>query len=237
MKLTTIFFDLDGTLLPMDQDAFTADYFKRLAMKLAPLGYESKSLFDALWKGVAAMVKNDGSCLNFEAFWNCFAGILGEHVRADEPTFAEFYRTDFQNVQHSCGYNPAANECVQKLKAMGYRLVLATNPLFPATATESRIRWAGLNKDDFELYTTYENSCHCKPNPDYYRDILARIGCDPAECLMVGNDAHEDMIAETLGMRVFLLTDCLLNRKEADISRYPQGSFGELMAYIETQRV
>ncbi|MBP3409613.1 MAG: HAD family hydrolase, partial [Clostridia bacterium] len=135
------------------------------------------------------------------------------------------------------GYNPAANECVQKLKAMGYRLVLATNPLFPATATESRIRWAGLNKDDFELYTTYENSCHCKPNPDYYRDILVKIGCDPAECLMVGNDAHEDMIAETLGMRVFLLTDCLLNRKEADISRYPQGSFGELMAYIEAQRV
>lgn len=50
---------------------------------------------------------------------------------------------------------------------------------------------------------------------------------------MVGNDAHEDMIAETLGMRVFLLTDCLLNRKEADISRYPQGGFNELMAYIE----
>ena len=38
--LSTVFFDLDGTLLPMDQDAFTKDYFKRLAGKLAPLGYE-----------------------------------------------------------------------------------------------------------------------------------------------------------------------------------------------------
>jgi len=233
MKLTTILFDLDGTLLPMDQDVFTHDYFKRLAMKLAPHGYESKSLFDALWAGVAAMVKNDGSCLNEEAFWNRFADILGEHVRADEPILAEFYRTDFQNVQKVCGFNPAANECVQKLKSMGHRLALATNPLFPATATESRIRWAGLNKDDFEIYTTYENSRYCKPNPDYYREVLSKIGCEPGECLMVGNDAQEDMIAETLGMKVFLLTDCLLNRKDLDISRYPQGSFSDLIAYIE----
>ena len=53
---------------------------------------------------------------------------------------------------------------------------------------------------------------------------------------MVGNDATEDMIAETLGMRVFLLTDCLLNKKETDISRYPQGSFDDLIAYVENLR-
>ena len=35
MKLTTILFDLDGTLLPMDNDAFTRGYFKLLAAKLA----------------------------------------------------------------------------------------------------------------------------------------------------------------------------------------------------------
>ena len=234
MKLTTILFDLDGTLLPMDQDAFTHDYFKRLAMKLTPLGYDPKLLIDGIWAGVAAMVKNDGSCTNEEAFWNRFAGIFGEQCRKDEPVFAEFYRTDFQNVQAVCGFNPAAGETIQKLKSMGYHLALATNPLFPATATESRIRWAGLNKDDFKIYTTYENSCYCKPNPDYYREVLAKIGCDPAECLMVGNDAQEDMIAEALGMKVFLLTDCLLNRKGADITRYPQGSFDDLIRYIET---
>lgn len=33
-------FDLDGTLLPMDQDAFTRGYFNLLAKKLAPHGYE-----------------------------------------------------------------------------------------------------------------------------------------------------------------------------------------------------
>lgn len=60
MKLTTILFDLDGTLLPMDNDEFTRGYFKLLAAKMAPLGYEPKRLVDAVWTGTAAMVKNDG---------------------------------------------------------------------------------------------------------------------------------------------------------------------------------
>ena len=61
LNITTILFDLDGTLLPMDQEAFTTGYFKFLAKKLAPYGYEPKSLVDAIWAGTAAMVKNDGS--------------------------------------------------------------------------------------------------------------------------------------------------------------------------------
>ena len=113
-------------------------------------------------------------------------------------------------------------------------MVLATNPLFPPTATESRVRWAGLQPSDFELITVYDNSYHCKPNPAYYEDILRTIGARAEECVMVGNDAKEDMIAESLGMQVFLLTDCLINSENRDISKYPRGSFRELMEYIKT---
>ena len=49
---------------------------------------------------------------------------------------------------------------------------------------------------------------------------------------MVGNDVTEDMVAETLGMEVFLLTDCLLNKENKDLTAYPQGSFDALAAYI-----
>ena len=44
MNFTTILFDLDGTLLPMDQDEFVKAYFSKLAKKLAPLGYEPQKL-------------------------------------------------------------------------------------------------------------------------------------------------------------------------------------------------
>lgn len=230
--IKNILFDLDGTLLPMDMDKFTKGYFKRLAKKIAPLGYDPEKLVDGVWAGIAAMVRNDGSRTNEEAFWKKFTELFGEKSLKDKPVFDEYYRVEFQQVASDCGFNPAAAETVKRLKSDGFRLILATNPIFPAVATESRIRWAGLDKSDFELYTTYENSHYCKPNPDYYREILDKAGLKAEECLMVGNDAEEDTSAETLGIKVFLLTDCLINKKGKDISGYPQGGFKELADYI-----
>ena len=235
MKLTTILFDLDGTLLPMDQEEFIKYYFGLLAKKLAPHGYDPKALFTNIWAGTTAMVKNDGSRSNEDTFWNQFAQAYGADVRKDEPIFRDFYEKEFNGAKAACGFNPQAAATIQALKNAGYRLVLATNPIFPAIATANRIRWAGLNTEDFELITTYENSCHCKPNPAYYQDVLAAIGADPAECLMVGNDAVEDTAARKLGMEVFLLTDCLINKENADLSAYPQGSFDALLEYIRNQ--
>ena len=106
---------------------------------------------------------------------------------------------------------------------------MATNP---ALATHSRVRWAGLHTNDFEWITTFENSSFCKPNPDYYREILGKTELKPEECIMVGNDVGEDMIAGELGMQVFLLTDCLINKHAVDISRYPHGNFSDLVTFL-----
>ena len=229
-----ILFDLDGTLLPMDQEVFVRDYLGRMAAFLAPHGYDPQSLIKAVWAGTGAMVKNDGKALNEDVFWYVFNSILDRDAKQDLALFEEFYRTEFQKAKDSCGFNPAAVEAIRQIKDMGYRLILATNPLFPAIATHSRARWAGLNPEDFELVTTYENSRFCKPNPDYYREILGKIALDGSQCLMVGNDVGEDMIAGTLGMKTFLLTDCLINKTAEDITQYPNGSFPELLHYIRS---
>lgn len=234
MSLKAVLFDLDGTLLPMDQDVFVKTYFKGIAAKLAPIGYDPKQLIDAIWAGTMAMIKNNGDKTNEAVFWDFFSGIYGEASRNDEPYFEEFYKTDFQNVQSVCGFDPKAAEVVRSIKDAGIRVVLATNPIFPAIATESRIRWAGLTPEEFELYTTYENIGYSKPNPEYYIEIIKRLGVSAEECLMVGNDVDDDMVAREIGMRVFLLTDNLINKKEVDISVFPNGSFAELSEYIES---
>ena len=230
--IKAILFDLDGTLLPMDQDEFVKAYLEGLAAHMAPHGYDPRAIVRALMEGTGAMVRNDGSQSNETVLWNVFSRYFGENVKQDEPLFVRFYETDFQKMQKLCGFDARAAEAIQAIKGMGYRVVLATNPLFPAIATHSRVRWTGLAPEDFELVTTYENSCHCKPNPAYYRDILATIGLQPEECVMVGNDVSEDMIARELGMKVFLLTDNLLNKHERSIDDYPRGSFPELMDFI-----
>lgn len=234
MEIKAILFDLDGTLLPMDQEEFTKTYFKLLAARLAHLGYEPGKLVESIWAGTAAMVKNDGSCTNETAFWKVYAQIYGEEALKDKAYIDSFYSEEFNMAKEVCGYTPMAKEAVEAVKKKGKMPVLATNPLFPPVATENRIRWAGLEPEDFAIYTTYDNSCYCKPNPKYYLELVDKIGCRPQECLMVGNDVAEDMVAETIGMKVFLLTDCLINKKGQDISQFAHGGFSELMEYLDT---
>lgn len=236
MKITTVLFDLDGTLVPMDQNVFVKDYFSRLTARMSAYGYSPEKMIDAMWHSIGAMVKNDGVKSNEAIFWKKFSSILGDDILNHTSEFEDFYENEFDKVKSVCGYNPAAADAVHKIKGMGYRVALATNPLFPKRATELRISWAGLHHNDFELFTTYENIGFCKPNLEYYKEVIKRLGVTPEECLMVGNDVGEDMIAEKLGMNIFLITDCIINKTGADISVYPNGSFSDLLKFIDNMK-
>ena len=124
MKLTTILFDLDGTLLPMDNDTFTKGYFKLLAAKLAPHGYEPKQLIDGVWQGTKAMVMNNGKQTNEQVFWKEFAELFGNKVYSDIDKFNEFYDTDFDKLKSFCGYNEQSNQTIQTLKQKWLRVLL-----------------------------------------------------------------------------------------------------------------
>ena len=234
MKIKAVLFDLDGTLLPMqDQGRFIKLYFDSLTEYMVGYGYEPKEFMAAMWHSVMAMMKNDGSEINEDIFWREFEGIYGERAVADRAKIDEFYTTDFEKTKAACGYSPRARETVELVKATGRRVILATNPVFPRAATERRIGWAGLSPSDFELVTAYDNASYSKPSGAYYNEILKKAGLTPEECLMVGNDTRDDMSAQNVGMRVFLLTDCLINESGEDISKYPHGDFDALAEYIK----
>ena len=237
MSIKAILFDLDGTLLPMNQEKFLKAYIGGLAKAAEPHGYEPMTITSSILAGTTAMLKNDGEKTNEAVFWDALAKIYGEAVLEDIHIFDEFYQTDFQKIKDVCGFAPQAAIVVSKIKEKGLRVALATNPLFPTIATESRIRWAGLDPNDFEMFTTYETSKYSKPNLNYYKEVLSELELEPEECLMVGNDVADDMVVTKLGMDAFLLTDCLINTKNQDISIYPQGGFDELMSYIENLNI
>jgi len=234
MAVKTVLFDLDGTLLPMDQDEFIKAYMSRLAKYMIPYGYDPDLLVKGLWMGTSAMVKNDGTKTNEKLFFEVFSSLVNKDASKDIPVFETFYNTDFQNVKDVCGFNENSAKIIKSLRERGLRVCLATNPLFPSAATYSRVRWAGLKIEDFDLITTYENSSYSKPNPDYYREILKKLDCDARECAMVGNDVGEDMIAETLGMKVFLLTDCLINKTDRSVDEFAHGGFDELSNWLDS---
>ena len=231
--MKAVLFDLDGTLLPMDTKSFEQIYFTYLAKNMALRGYEPKKLVQSIWDGTMAMVRNDGSDSNENVFWKTFTEIYGPGSIRDKTIVDEFYTHDFSQAKQACGSNPMAAELIGWLKGKGIGTALATNPIFPETATLARIEWAGLKPEDFAWITTYENSRHAKPSLAYYEDCLEWLGLPADQVLMVGNDVEEDMIAEKLGMKVFLLTDCLLNKKGKDISKWPNGSFLDLKCFLE----
>ena len=186
---------------------------------------------DAIGAGMQRMFQNDGSRMNVDVFWEGFEESYGS--RGDDALFEAFYRERFDDVAQVCGYTPEAKRVVEFLKARGVRLALATNPAFPNIATEKRMRWAGVEPSDFELYTTFDNSHFCKPVLGYYREVLEKMGVTPEECLMVGNDVDDDMPAAELGMSVFLLDECLINNHGKDISCYPRGGYADLFDYLD----
>ena len=235
MSIKAVLFDLDGTLLEMDQIKFVKTYFEYLSAHLAPRGYEPDKLLKVFWEGVQAMGANDGSVTNETVFWKVFTAAYGESSIEDKPYIDDFYRNDFNQVQEVCGCYKEAKEIIEMVKEMGKIPVLATNPMFPHPGTENRMRWAGLEPEDFAEYTTYEHCHFCKPNPKYYEELLEKLELKPEECIMVGNDVEEDMVpTEKLGMERFLLTNCLINRKDRDISELPQGDFEALKMYLKT---
>ena len=233
MKYQAILFDLDGTLLPMDQNKFTKGYFKLLAKAASVHGYTYENLIPAMWKGVLAMVKNDRSKLNRDAFWEVFAGIFGEEVYSHIPTFDAFYSADFHKTKELTEPNPLAKTAVNLAHEKAEKVVLATNPLFPEVAIKARLSFIGLKLEDFDLVTTYDNFGSSKPNPLYYQEIAEKLGLDTKKCLMVGNNAEEDIAAgQAAGLSTYLVTDCLI--AEGEIPNTPSGSFADLVDYLKS---
>ena len=230
--LDTILFDLDGTLLPMDQNDFIKAYVTQLCRRYVPCGYDKDAIIKALWTGTAAMVKNDGTCTNEDRFWAAFDALLGDTapIRDSIPSF---YTTEFDAVKEIAAPSPLAREIVDTLRGKGYDLILATNPLFPAEGVHTRLSWIGLSPEDFSLVTTYDNSTFCKPFPGYYQEILQKTGKTPAQCRMVGNNPLDDMSAAKLGLDVYLVTDYIENEKGLPIDGFPQGSLVSVLAWSE----
>lgn len=232
MTKKVILFDLDGTLLPMDAGRFDKLYFELLVKEWSKFGYEQKRLLEVIKNGLEKMVANDGSKTNEEVFWDYFVGVYGEAVK-DRPYFDAFYRDCYDKLKQTCGYLKEANDVVKYLKSKGYRLALTTNPVFPAIATRKRIKWAGLDINDFEIVTTYEDYHYCKPNSKYFQEVIDKLGVKAEDCIMVGNDMIEDLCAEELGIQMFMVIHNLINRTNKDVSEYPNGNLQDFLNYLE----
>lgn len=230
--INTVLFDLDGTLLPMDMKAFEKLYFESMATYLKDL-ISPKDLVKNIWASTNAMVQNLEYRTNEEVFMENFQNRISGDINAYKERFNKFYDTEFSKARAAVFENKLMKESVKLLKKKGYKVVIATNPLFPLNAIEQRIRWSGFEPSDFEYISHYEKNHYCKPQLEYYEEILKDIDKESEECIMIGNDVQEDLIAGKLGLKTFLIKDCLLHRTDEEIAADYQGSYKDFYEYVK----
>jgi len=231
--MKAILFDLDGTLLPLDEKLFVDIYFTELSKVFSEYNIESNKLVEAIWTATHEIIKNDGKRNNEEAFWEKFKSIINIDLSNVKEVLEKFYANEFFTKLKKCSTeNNLAKVAVNLAKKNGRKVVLATNPVFPIDALV-RLKWTGLDIDDFDYVTHYSNSSFSKPNPKYYLDLCKKLDVEPKECLMIGNDERQDIFAaSSAGMNCYLVTDYLYTYPECKVN-CEKGSFKDLIEKLK----
>jgi len=228
-----ILFDLDGTLLGLDNDRFVECYFKALAPKLAPF-YAGADFVAPIGAGIEAAMRSDGRHGTVrDVFIEAFDRISAVKFASVESVFIDFYQNEFEHVRVVSRPLPQARPVLEAAAARTGKIVLATIPVFPLIAIEARLRWAGLSGCPFSLITSFENMHFSKPNPAYYREIAEKIQVDPGRCLMIGNDHRDDLAAGDAGMETFLLIENPLNASHSVRKPTYQGYLPDLLKFLK----
>jgi FMN phosphatase YigB (HAD superfamily) len=201
--IRAVLFDLDGTLLDNDMNVFLPHYFEKLTARVAHI-LPPGEFMAHLMQATEHMMANDGRATNEEVFAASFYPMAGHSRRELEPLFFEFYNNEYAELRAYTSRKPLARQVVQRAFDLGYDVVVATNPLFPASATQQRLEWAGVADFPYRLVTSYENSRAVKPNLLYFEQILEALG-HPAEAAVVVGDEDMDMVAAQLGCLTFLV--------------------------------
>ena len=228
-----VFFDLDNTLLQLDEKLFFQLYFGELGRFFIPFGIQPEILVKTILYGTEAMRKNNGKQTNDVVFWEACQTIQPHLVPMMKTHIKTFYAERFPLVKAAAKTISFSPSWIKILKEKGIRLFLTTNPLFPSMATYQRIEWAGLSVSDFEWITTMENASSCKPNPLYFQAVLDQFKLHAHDVIMIGNDWLEDTSAERVGIDTIVLDD-YANNHRPDFSRAKHMSIDALNAMINS---
>jgi FMN phosphatase YigB (HAD superfamily) len=202
----TLLFDLDGTLLDNQEGEFVPAYLRALSGHLSNL-VEPGRLMDALLTATRKMSLNLlPECTLQQVFDNAFYPTIGIDKETLRQPIDQFYAEVFPTLQRLTRPKPEAVTVIEEALRRGYRLAVATAPLFPLTAIEQRLAWAGLpvERYPFALVPSYESFHFAKPYPEYLAEILARLGWPEDPVVMVGDDLDNDIkMAQRLGLAAY----------------------------------
>ena len=202
----TLLFDLDDTLLDTNLGVFIPAYFQALSAHFADYALPQITL-SALTASLNLAYKSQDPMRTLrEIFEENFYQQLGVSKTVLANLVEQFYDDIFPTLGVHTRQFPASAPLIEWAFSRGYRVAIATDPLFPCKATYHRLRWAGLEPKRFEVVSTIENFHFSKTYPAYYAEVLGRMGWPDGPILVVGNDVERDILpAQRLGLKTYLV--------------------------------
>lgn len=210
MRYPFLLFDLYGTLVDIHTEDDAPGVWRKLALFYGYHGapYAPQELRAAFHAGMAAQNATAGQ--SYEGFPDmpvepvlaelfCRKG-AGEDAAANAAVAAQVLRiAQTRYIRLYPGVKPA----LATLRAAGHRLILLSNAQAAFTAPELRL--LGLEPCFDAVYLSSDYRCR-KPDPKFFAVPLRELSLDPADCLMIGNDAATDITgAKRAGMAALYL--------------------------------
>ncbi|HVB09052.1 MAG TPA: HAD family hydrolase [Bacillota bacterium] len=218
-----ILFDLDGTLLDIDGEAFLERYLDALAPYLRP-DMDPDAFRGKVMAAALPLITSDHLQ---GTVGDTFRAALADRLELPAAEVADGQRRldsalgDVVAIPHAP--RTTARLCVDAALDAGMRCAVATTPIYRPAVIHRRLTWAGLADYPWALVTTSENMHSCKPSPGYFREAAAKLGLQPADCIMVGDDPYQDGPSDEAGMRFHLVQG--------------EAGWAELLVELAAQRV
>ena len=233
----TLLIDLDDTLLGNSMETFIPAYLSALGERLADHSPPEKTA-QTLMIATRQMFDNNCPAQTLEAAFDPhFYPTLGIEKPEIKGDLEHFYGEIFPTLEHLTQPIPEAVEFIEQAIQRGYRIGIATNPLFPRAAILHRLEWAGLSpkKYSFDLIPAYEDFHFAKPNPAFFAEFLGRMGWPEGPVLMIGNDLDHDVRgAQGMGIPVFWISDGSVGLSQGILPPNKQGSISDILPWIDS---
>jgi len=231
--LLTLLLDLDDTLLDSNFESFIPAYFQALSKHMAER-VSPEVMLPALISGTHFMNQSDDPTRTLrEVFEADFYPRLGVPKEELVNTIEQFYDEIFPTLGNLTRPRPDAKPFVDWAFAQGFRIAIATDPLFPRKATYQRLSWAGFDPGQFEVVSTFEDFHFSKTHPAYFAEVLGRMGWPEGPILMVGDNFDRDIApARKLGLATYHL-----NGNSAlgpGIETEGRGTLADLRSWLES---
>lgn len=214
-------------------ESFLPAYLHRLGQYLSSY-FPPEELPTAVLTGTEHMVNNINPSKTLE---ECFDEYFYPLIKIDRQTLDqkinEFYQKEYPKLAPITTEVLHAATTIKNLTNKNYKIVIATNPLFPKIAIDHRVNWANLGVDlnRFAYITNYEEFHFTKPRPEFIAEILGKLGWQDEPVVMVGNDWEMDIVpAEILGIPTYFIGQ---PPEQSEITLHPLSSSGTMEGLLD----